>query len=186
MASAIDRQLGGDGEIDGLFGEKTALDPKIGAVDEFVELERVPTAMAGVDERKGNFDIDDKGYDETGARAEARRCLRCDLRLDILPVTLPPDKWLELTAENVESVPSTEGVFQLLDEEKKIIVIKGTMDLKADLQAKLGSGTTAKFYGIELDPMYTKRESELMQKYLQEFGQMPKGDGEGDDLDDLF
>jgi hypothetical protein len=34
--------------------------------------------------------------------------------------------------------------------------------------------------------MYTKRESELMQQFLQQFGKMPEGDEEGDSLDDLF
>jgi hypothetical protein len=34
--------------------------------------------------------------------------------------------------------------------------------------------------------MYTKRESELIQQFLQQFGKMPAGDGEGDELDDLF
>jgi hypothetical protein len=32
--------------------------------------------------------------------------------------------------------------------------------------------------------MYSQRESELLQKYLQEHGEMPGGGG--DDLDDLF
>jgi hypothetical protein len=35
--------------------------------------------------------------------------------------------------------------------------------------------------------MYSKRESEEIQVYLQKHGQMPPGDGAGgDDLDDLF
>ena len=34
--------------------------------------------------------------------------------------------------------------------------------------------------------MYSKRESELIQQFLQQFGKMPEGDGAGDDLDDLF
>ena len=40
----------------------------------------------------------------------------------------------------------------------------------------------------EEDKMYSKRESELIQVYLQKHGQMPPGDGAGggDDLDDLF
>ena len=31
--------------------------------------------------------------------------------------------------------------------------------------------------------MYSKRESELLQRYLQQHGEMPTG---GDELDDLF
>jgi hypothetical protein len=33
--------------------------------------------------------------------------------------------------------------------------------------------------------MYSKRESELIQEYLQQHGRMPAGEGD-DDLDDLF
>ena len=83
-------------------------------------------------------------------------------------------------------MPAIEGVVQLLDEDRNIIVIKGAMDMKAELQTKLGSETKAIYFGYEPDPMFSKRESELMQQYLQQFGKMPEGDGEGDDLDDLF
>ncbi len=42
----------------------------------------------------------------------------------------------------------------------------------------------AKFFAFEEEPMYTKRESKLLQMYIQQHGQMPGG---GDDkLDDLF
>jgi hypothetical protein len=42
----------------------------------------------------------------------------------------------------------------------------------------------AKFIAFEVEPMYTKRESELLQMYMQQFGKLPGG---GDDeLDDLF
>ena len=35
----------------------------------------------------------------------------------------------------------------------------------------------------QVDPTCTKLESELIQQHLQEFGELPSGD---DDLDDLF
>ena len=38
-------------------------------------------------------------------------------------------------------------------------------------------------FEFEEDKMYSKRESELIQKYLQEHGEMP---GAADDLDDLY
>ena len=42
----------------------------------------------------------------------------------------------------------------------------------------------AAWFDFEEDKMYSKRESELIQQYLQEHGEMPGG---GDsDLDDLF
>ena len=90
--------------------------------------------------------------------------------------------------ENVSSVPeSLEGVFQLFDAEKNILVIKGTADVKADLKEMLEGALKTKYFAYEEDKMYSKRESELIQVYLQKHGQMPPGDGAGgDDLDDLF
>jgi hypothetical protein len=108
------------------------------------------------------------------------------LRLNILPVVFPPDKWLELNEANVAETPAMEGVYQLRDENKVIIVIKGSQNIQADLQEKLSSDTKARDFWYETDPMYTKRESELIQQFLQQFGKMPEGDGGGDDLDDLF
>ncbi|KYK30433.1 MAG: hypothetical protein AYK23_01080 [Candidatus Proteinoplasmatales archaeon SG8-5] len=185
-ASQIDRFLGGDGNIYPTYTEHSALKAKIGSNDGFANLSRRDVPKRPIEERKKAFDAVEIGYSEDEAQGEANRCLRCDLRLDILPVTLPPDRWLELNEENVAEVPATEGVYQLLDENKLIILIKGAMDMQADLRAKLGSDTKARFFGYEEDPMYSKRESELIQQYLQQFGKMPEGDGEGDDLDDLF
>jgi hypothetical protein len=117
---------------------------------------------------------------------EAKRCLKCNLRLLISPVTLPPERWLELTEENVAQVPAEEGVYQLLNESKEIIVIKGSQDMHADLTGKISGETKAKFFCFEPEPMYSKRESELIQQFLQQFGKMPEGDGGEEDLDDLF
>jgi len=185
-ASAIDRYLGGDGDVYAPVNVPGKKDPHVGHVEGFASMERVDVPKRGVDERKACFDSVEIGYNEDLAVQEAGRCLRCDLRLLIEPVTLPPDMWLELNEENVAEVPAIEGVVQLLNEEKMIIVIAGTQDMHAELQAKLGSDTTARYFGIDADPMYSKRESELMQVFLQQFGKMPEGDGEGDDLDDLF
>lgn len=41
----------------------------------------------------------------------------------------------------------------------------------------------ARYFGYEKDPMYTKRESELIQQYLQKHGRLPPGN---EDVDDLF
>ena len=44
--------------------------------------------------------------------------------------------------------------------------------------------SNAKFFKFEEDQMYSQRENELLQQYMQKHGQMPGG---GDDeLDDLF
>ncbi len=183
-ASEINKYLGGNGEVYPRYMEQEEPNPKIGSAEGFAGLNRIEVPKRPAEERKISFDAVELGYEVEGARQEAGRCLRCDLRLDILPVTLPPDKWLELTEDNVAEAPAIEGVYQLLDENKMMIVIKGTMDIQADLKAKLNSETKAKYFGFEPDPMYSKRESELIQQYLQQFGKMPEGDG--DDLDDLF
>ena len=115
-----------------------------------------------------------------------RLCLRCDLRLLLTKPILPPKKELlnEFVPENIESVPEKEGVYQLLDEQENVLCIKGTMNLQQELQDKLEVYEKARFFMYELEQMYTKRESELIQQYLQEYGEMPGG-GE-DELDDLF
>jgi hypothetical protein len=92
-------------------------------------------------------------------------------------------------AENVNALSEKlEGVFQLLDADKNVLVIKGTADVKAGLLEALENVEKTKYFIYEEDPLYSKRESELIQVYLQKHGQMPPGDGAGggDDMDDLF
>ena len=122
------------------------------------------------------------GLSEEQARQEASRCLRCGLRLQFSPVFLPPEKWLELKPETISQVPETEGVFQLLDEEKKIIYIAGTPHLREAIQEKFSSLPEAKYFYYEEEPMYTKRESELIQQFLQQHGHLPPGNEEVEDL----
>ncbi len=185
-ASAIDKYLGGDGNIYPTFAESFEPDPFIGHQEDFANMKRVDVPKTSPTVRKENFEMVENCYNEKQAKQEAVRCLRCDLRLNILPVTLPPDKWLELNDDNVAEVPAVEGVYQLRDGNKTIIVIKGTQNIRADLKDKLNSETKARYFWFEPDPLYTKRESELIQQFLQQFGKMPEGDGEGDELDDLF
>ena len=92
---------------------------------------------------------------------------------------------LEFTENVIEGVPETSGVYQLLDENKHVYAIKGADNLKNALSEILTSSTKAKFFLFDEDPMYSKRESELIQEYLRQHGCMPPGEGE-DDLDDLF
>ncbi|KYK24725.1 hypothetical protein AYK24_05810 [Thermoplasmatales archaeon SG8-52-4] len=184
-ASAIDKYLGGDGKIFQTLSP-LKINPQIGKVEGFAFIKRVEIPKISPIIRIKNFKMVDNCYNENQAKQEAERCLRCDLRLNILPVTFPPDKWLDLNDKNVADVPAVEGVYQLRDEKKVVIAIKGTQNIKADLQNKLSSETKARYFWFEPDPMYTKRESELIQQFLQQFGKMPEGDGGGDNLDDLF
>ena len=75
------------------------------------------------------------------------------------------------------------GVYQLLDEKKRIIYIAGTPNLRKDLEQQLHAAKRARYFGYEEDPMYTKRESELIQKFIKEHGKMPEMNEE---LLDLF
>jgi NADPH-dependent glutamate synthase beta subunit-like oxidoreductase len=185
-AESIDKYLGGNGDIYPTFIESSDTIQNIGKVEYFSKLDRIDIPKIDPKVRIENFEMVENCYNENQAQEEALRCLRCDLRLQILPVTFPPDMWMELNSDNIAEVPEVEGVYQLRNEDKEIIVIKGSRNLQADLQNKLNSETKAKYFWFEPDPMYTKRESELIQQFLQQFGKMPEGDGGGDDLDDLF
>ena len=171
-ASAIDKYLGGDGNIYQTIMASEEPNPYIGKVEGFASINRVDIPKISSKVRIKNFEMIENCYNETQAKQEAARCLRCDLRLSILPVTFPPDKWMELNDENVAEVPAVEGVYQLRNENKVVIVIKGTQNIQADLQAKLNSITKAKYFWFEPDPMYTKRESELIQQFLQQFANL--------------
>jgi ferredoxin len=166
-AGEVDKFLGGNGDITPGFIESDTPASCIGRIEEFGYLKR--------------RDMESTMTEEDGVY-EAGRCLHCNLRLCISEVSLPPEKWLALTEENVASVPEGEGVYILMDESGKPLKIKGTQNLRSDLQTELDSA--AKFFEFEEDKMYSKRESELLQQHLQKYGEMPSG-GE-DDLDDLF
>ena len=139
------------------------------------------TALASTPaERVTDFRLIESTLAAEAACSEADRCLRCHLRQMIGPVILPPELWLPFNSEAVDAVPAVEGVFQLLNANKKVIAITGTIDLRQSLSEKLESPGEAAFFMIDEDPMYTKRESELIQQYLQEHGELPSGGG--DDL----
>jgi len=71
-AAAVDRYLGGSGDIDEHLAPKEEPDPWLGPCEEFAGLTRGKEWTTGLDERS--------------AQAESSRCLRCDLRLRIRPV----------------------------------------------------------------------------------------------------
>jgi NADPH-dependent glutamate synthase beta subunit-like oxidoreductase len=187
-ASSIDSYLGGDGNIE---EELIPKDPKMfipGTAEDFAVKIRLEETMLSPDQRLC-YDEMCLGYQGDAAGSEATRCLCCNLRLELPEVILPPEDVLAFNVENVQAISDNlEGVFQLFDSEKNILVIKGTQDIKAGLLEFLESAEKSKFFTYEKDKMYSKRESELIQVYLQKHGQMPPGDGEGgaDDLDDLF
>ena len=95
-----------------------------------------------------------------------------------------PEKLLKWSKENIQTVPESEGVYQLLDAEKKVLSIKGVINMKESLLEAFEENDKVVWFEYEEDQFYSKRESELIQQYLQVHGEMPGG-GE-DELDDLF
>jgi formate dehydrogenase beta subunit len=185
VADIIDRFLGGTGlaDVDHTPAGFTGTEPGF-STDNFVHARQMPITEIP-DARKSGFGLIQQTLSEPAAISEAQRCLHCYLRTMITPVSLPPEKWLPLAADAVETVPETEGVFQLLDSGKKVIRISGTADMRRGLRECLDNPGDARWFMWEANPMYTKRESELIQQYLQKYGELPGGGGD-DDLDDLF
>ncbi len=183
-ADSIDRYLGGKGlEESNSSKDNGKKDLWRGEDKDFFSRERVSMVELPPEERLRSFGLIQIGYTEEEAEREAGRCMSCDLRFQLSPVTLPPEKWLELIPEVLSQVPETEGAFQLLDEEKDIIYIAGTQNLRQTLEEQSKSKPEAKYFSYEEDPMYTKRESELIQQFLQRHGRLP---AENEDVDDLF
>ncbi|MFX1288544.1 MAG: FAD-dependent oxidoreductase, partial [Promethearchaeota archaeon] len=183
-ASSIDKYLGGIGEIKDILIEPDIPNPWLGRDDNFYDEPRVQMPLLSSKERSSSFKEIELGYDETSALKEANRCLRCDLRLEISPIVLPPQKWLELTKENIQLVPQSEGAIQILNANQEIILIQGTPNLHLALEEQLSINSKACYFNYDEDPMYTKRESELLQQFMQEFGRFPEGNEDLDD--DLF
>ncbi|MEW6073717.1 MAG: FAD-dependent oxidoreductase [Planctomycetota bacterium] len=184
-AAEIDRALGGDGEIDEALLDEEPLDGRLGRIDGFAALPRRAPSRLAPAARVGSFALVEDGFSPADAAFEAARCLACDLRLALVPPPAPPARvpHLPLTAAAIAAVPAAEGVYELLDEAGRVSAIRGVPDLRAALEAVLAAGRAGSFR-TELDPMYTKRESELLQRHLQEHGELPGG-GAGD-LDELF
>lgn len=183
-AMAMDRQLGGDGDIEEtLLRDGWETDPKLGRREGFNGLRRHhPRLLASA--CRGGWDEVEQGFDDTTARAEAARCFKCNLAPKIAGSVLPPEAWLEFAQEPIDTIGTEAGVFQLLSQDKQVLMIKGVENLRAGLQAQLGKHEAARYFVAEEAAMYTSRESQLIQAYLQQYGKMPGGGA--DELDDLF
>jgi formate dehydrogenase beta subunit len=183
-AASIDKALGGTGDIEEALHERGTPNPYVGRDEGFAYWSREKMRELDRAARKGGFSEVALGYDEEQAVKEAKRCLQCDLRLYMACNPSPPEKWMEFTEKNILRVPAGEGVYQLLDGEHNVLVIKGAADMRRSLLEELVDNEQAAWFDFEEDKMYSKRESEMIQHYLQEHGEMPGG---GDsELDDLF
>lgn len=181
-AQSIDSFLGSEGVIEGRLFESEHHRPYLGREDGFAEWKRVTVRSLSVEERKHSFREVIQGYTQEDAVKEANRCLRCDLRLQFPPPPKPPKEWVEFSSQNVGVVPEIEGVYQLFDSNKNILFIKGTMNMRLELEEELKNNKKARFFIYEVEPMYTKRESELLQQFLQERGQLPIQNVDFEDL----
>ncbi len=183
-AERIDRHWGGDGDLSLQLCDHPLPSAWIGREEGFAPRSRVPFPCAAPEARRTDFREIEGTYSAEEAIAEAKRCLQCDIRLMITEPELPPERWLEFNRATVDQVPAVEGVYILADSEKKPTTIKGTENILAGLWEKLESPGEARYFLWEEDRMYTKRESELIQQHLKQYGELPGG---GDDeLYDLF
>jgi NADPH-dependent glutamate synthase beta subunit-like oxidoreductase/Pyruvate/2-oxoacid:ferredoxin oxidoreductase delta subunit len=173
-AEAIDKYLGGNGSIDETLVRLEQPDQWLGREEGFASKRRAVMPSLPVDQRGGKFVEVALGFDEKTAACEANRCLRCDSRLRIRQPILPPEKWMKFDVENVAKVPACEGVFQLLDNEKTVIYIKGAMNLHDEVAEQLAANKEAKYFLYDEAKMFTMRESELLQQFMKKHGKMPK------------
>ena len=84
--SAIDRYLGGDGNIDEKLAPEQEKNPYIGSIEGFADIPRTAPDVVPVPKRVEEWKTCgpmDNGFDEEKAKCEAGRCLQCDLRLCI-------------------------------------------------------------------------------------------------------
>jgi len=178
-AASIDKYLGGSGDIEETLAEAAEVNPWLGRDEGFGDRHRVVMPCLPVGKRKGDFSEVALGFDEAMAVEEAARCLRCDLRFQVSPVVLPPGEWLGFTPGSVDAAPETDGVYRLLDERKEVIYIGSGQNIREGLREILDSGDEwvgkARYLHYEETLMYTMRESELMQQFLQEHGRLPEG-----------
>lgn len=183
-AMSIDKALGGLGEIEEILFDHGLPDPWLGKDEGFASRPREKVRELDQATHSAGFSEVVLGFGDAEAHREARRCLQCDLRLYMGCNPSPPRKWLPFDEENILRVPEGEGVFKLLDKGHKVLVIKGTLSLRKDLLQELQENEEAVWFEFEEDRMYSRREGELIQQYLQEHGEMPGG-GKSE-LDDLF
>ena len=177
-ASSIDRYLGGEGIIDETLTKPDEPHPWLGRDEGFADWNRLSEPYRPPPPQFAGLSRAEPPLGEKAAVAEAKRCLRCNLRLQISEVMLPPEKeeLLQFDSENVSNVAETEGVIQLLDEEKNILYIAGAMNMREALEELVNSDEVSKvhYFVYEENDMYTKRESELIQQFMQEHGSLPE------------
>jgi len=89
-AEAIDKYLGGNGIIDEILVKPEELTPYLGHDEDFAYSPRARMPKLPMGQQLDNFSEMELGFSEETAIAEAERCLKCPLRLQISLPCLPP------------------------------------------------------------------------------------------------
>jgi hypothetical protein len=179
----MDKALGGKGDIEEVLFAKGTPNAKVGRQEGFAVWPREKAPELDVQRRHESFREVALGFTDEQAMKEAKRCLQCDLRLTMACNPAPPQKCFSFNEENVQQVPEAEGVLRLFGRDHNVLWIKGTANLRQELLRAIEDKDQAVWFDFEEDKMYSKRESELIQKVLQEHGRMP---GNGSEEEDLF
>lgn len=82
-AMAIDKYLGGSGNIEQQFIPPEKDNPWMGREEGFCYAQRAKMPVRDAGERLSNFNLVELGFDRDMAIQEAKRCLRCQIRLTI-------------------------------------------------------------------------------------------------------
>jgi NADPH-dependent glutamate synthase beta subunit-like oxidoreductase len=85
-ATAVDKYLDGNGEIDETLAPLEETECWLGPGEGFAALTRTKEVCIAVDDRIKNFHEITRGLGEEAVKEESKRCLQCDLRLKITPV----------------------------------------------------------------------------------------------------
>jgi formate dehydrogenase beta subunit len=85
-AIAIDKYLGGSGNIDEKLAPSLEAESCLGLVEHFAYMTRCTESRIPPEERLNNFSRVVQDIDEEAVDYESNRCLQCDLRLKITPV----------------------------------------------------------------------------------------------------
>lgn len=154
----------------------------LGRDNAFVDRSRREAAKTPAEVRTAEWTAYRATLERTRAMEEAARCLRCHLRATLAKAPLPPDPWRPFAPETAVEIPAEPGVLVLADAARRTVKVMGAPDLKAAMAGLAADGLSAEWCRWELDPMFTKRESELIQAHLQAHGTLPGAD----ELDDLY
>ena len=85
-----------------------------------------------------------------------------------MPIRQP---WLDFKTEVIKTLPASSGVFELGDQAKNVLMIKGADNMQQTVLELKNSGEPSiekvLYVRFEEEFMYTQRETELLQAYMR-------------------